>query len=395
MVWTTPESPGEVMAPLMLEAELVDAEGRPVTGRDIRFDVTLVAWSLHGFGTPYTVVDSALARTDARGRGTVQVSLPFSGEYRVTVGADGVDSVGHFIDVRPRHPSAYRYVWEEGVPPYQDREVVFAVAFEDDIYVLAGDCPFWHCEWRGGFWRVDPRTRGWTELPMSFWQSTLLREARLAVASSAGIHVFTARSHYLYEPDRGQWSERSLPVEVGLAPRVAHRDRLYVFLPSATARYDVHTDAWSYVEAEWGEAQWAAAASGGIAFLVGDDRCSSPWRNCSTEVRRVDLATNRWTRLPDAPYARPHMTPVTLEDELCLVGGALRTNRGERGLNDLHCLDLPAGSWRAEVPWPEARVRQPAVVHVDGEVWLFGGYEIDPLNYAPVGANGMGNLHRR
>ncbi len=92
------------------------------------------------------------------------------------------------------------------------------------------------------------------------------------------------------------------------------------------------------------------------------------------DVWSLDLATNRWSPLPNGPSARHDVSAVTDGAHLWVFGGA-----GEllQSLDDLWELDLATDAWRllpAPGDHPAARTSV-AFAFFDGALWMHGGHD--------------------
>ncbi len=143
--------------------------------------------------------------------------------------------------------------------------------------------------------------------------------------------------------------------------------------------YDPAADAWEKgAEIPEGRRRGAAGSvlHGDKLYLVGGNTNGHfngfvPW------LDSLDLKTDEWTRLPDAPHARDHFQAAIVDGKIYAAGGR-RTHAEAKNIFNLtvpevDVYDIASGKWTTLAePIPTPRAGTPTVVR-DGRVIVIGG----------------------
>jgi N-acetylneuraminic acid mutarotase len=117
-----------------------------------------------------------------------------------------------------------------------------------------------------------------------------------------------------------------------------------------------------------------AALGQRIVVVGGIDQNVAQGVRITPEILTLDLLTERWSRLPDAPVAWTHANVAGASATLYLLGGLETTSFLARGESFALDLDLPAPAWRPLAPIPAGLERgAAAVVSAPPYIYLLGG----------------------
>lgn len=181
---------------------------------------------------------------------------------------------------------------------------------------------------------------------------------------------------YIYDPVSDSWTQgASLPIPGGAdhCNVAAANGKVYLlgairigsaFVDGATYEYDPASDRWRVV-ARMGTPRGASgvAAIGTKIYVAGGLNPGSS----VADFEVFDTATLQWTRLPDMPTARDHLTAQT-------SGGRFYAIAGRRGaeLNANEEFNPATSTWRSRAPIPTARGGL-ASGTIYGRIQVFGG----------------------
>lgn len=111
-----------------------------------------------------------------------------------------------------------------------------------------------------------------------------------------------------------------------------------------------------------------------LIVVGGFDQSDAQGLRITPEVLSLDLLTETWSHLPDAPVAWTHANVATASTTLYLLGGLDTTSFLARGESFALDLDRPDPQWRAIAPMPAGMERGAAAVVVDPpHIYLLGG----------------------
>lgn len=111
-----------------------------------------------------------------------------------------------------------------------------------------------------------------------------------------------------------------------------------------------------------------------IIVLGGFDQSAAQGLRITTEAVSLDLQTEKWSQLPDAPVAWTHSNVSGASSTLYLLGGLDTTSFVARGESFALDLDRPAPQWRPIAPMPAGMERgAAAVVSMPPHIYLLGG----------------------
>lgn len=144
--------------------------------------------------------------------------------------------------------------------------------------------------------------------------------------------------------------------------------------------YDPATDIWSQgpaIDRPRGSA--AAVVHDGAIYLVGGIIGGhGPHADAVPWLDAFDLATQTWTRLPDAPHARDHFHAAVLDGKLYAAGGrdTGTDNFADNTISPVDVYDFATGTWQT-LPSPTGDILTQragaAVAVVAGELVVVGG----------------------
>ncbi len=111
-----------------------------------------------------------------------------------------------------------------------------------------------------------------------------------------------------------------------------------------------------------------------LIMVGGFDQSAAQGLRITPEVLSLDLLTQTWSRLPDAPVAWTHANVAGASSTLYLLGGLETDSFLARGESFALDLDLPDPQWRAIASMPEGMERGGAAVVVNPpHIYLLGG----------------------
>ncbi|MCZ6681769.1 MAG: hypothetical protein O7B26_01220 [Planctomycetota bacterium] len=177
---------------------------------------------------------------------------------------------------------------------------------------------------------------------------------------------------YIYDPRQDRWSEGSpMPVSGDHCNVAAAGGKLYVLSGLGfgdrfgdTLSYDPGEDRWETV----GRMEVARGASGVAAigtkiYVAGGQ--GSPQAATAFEV--FDTEARTWTRLPDLPTSRNHLTAQAVDGKFYAIGGR---SPGVLTANEEY--DPMTNGWTARAPLPTARAGLGSGV-IGGRIQVIGG----------------------
>jgi uncharacterized protein (TIGR03437 family) len=181
---------------------------------------------------------------------------------------------------------------------------------------------------------------------------------------------------FRYDPRVDSWIERApLPIGGGAdhCNVAAARGRLYVLGTIRVGSSFVDGDTWEYDPAQdrWqnlGQMITPRGASGvatiGTNIYVAGGLTAS---GSVPDFEVFDAIGRRWTRLPNMPTPRDHLTAQALNGRIYAIAG-----RSSRDLTANEEYDPMTNQWRARAPIPTARGGLGSAV-IDGRIQVFGG----------------------
>lgn len=124
----------------------------------------------------------------------------------------------------------------------------------------------------------------------------------------------------------------------------------------------------------------AVGYHGALYVLGGYTQPGDTSAGATARFWRLDPATQRWQRLPDAPVARAAAGAAVLGDRLYVAGGR---NDASPTLTSLAIYDFRTRRWRSGPPLHRGR-EHVAAVAADGAVWVLGGRALGQGNFTDV-----------
>lgn len=111
-----------------------------------------------------------------------------------------------------------------------------------------------------------------------------------------------------------------------------------------------------------------------LIMVGGFDQNVAQGLRITPEVLSLDLLTETWSRLPDAPVAWTHANVWAASSTLYLLGGLDTPSFLARGESFALDLDLPDPQWRAIAPMPAGMERgAAAVLSMPPHIYVLGG----------------------
>ncbi|MDQ7794637.1 MAG: kelch repeat-containing protein [bacterium] len=175
-----------------------------------------------------------------------------------------------------------------------------------------------------------------------------------------------------FDPATGKWANKPrMPLPRGGAPAVS-ADRIYVLGGRLDDDVLNRVDIYSPVEDSWTEGppmpervwQCMAAVAGNRIYVFGGIQGIGDHRQAVRHVQILDLATNRWSRGPDMPFAIQGAGVAVLDGKIYIVGGREGAGVGsEQSLATARVLvfDPATGKWSECRPMESARTGLQAV----------------------------------
>ncbi len=208
-------------------------------------------------------------------------------------------------------------------------------------------------EAKGRIDQFDPQTKSWKKMRA---RTPLIHHFQPVVKDQEIIIVGAMTGHYprekplprvqIYKPERDKWiAKGKIPKERrrGASGVVLYKDKIYIV--------------------------------GGIAY--GHTSGTNNWFD------EYDIATDTWTRLPDAPLIRDHFHAVVLHDKLYCIGGRNTSYHQPNNfeaffsavIEEIDVYDFQSGTWNtlpssANLPVGSA---SGGIVCLDDQIIYFGG----------------------
>ncbi|WP_157972612.1 Kelch repeat-containing protein [Haloprofundus halophilus] len=183
----------------------------------------------------------------------------------------------------------------------------------------------------------------------------------------------------VYNPDDDAWrSAAALPQALHHVKAVAHRGRILVFggytevekSVATTYAYDPQSDSWEErARMPTGRGAPTAELVNGKAYVAGGYTKGGLGGGLRATLEIYDPRADKWSKGPDMPTARNHLTSGTVGGKLYVVGG--REEFGEElSANEMY--DPEANEWTELTPMPSERggVNGGAM---GGRVFVLGG----------------------
>jgi uncharacterized protein (TIGR03437 family) len=220
-------------------------------------------------------------------------------------------------------------VWEQRAPYPLEATEVSGAAIDGFVYVV---CGLTAAGSTNRLFRYDPRVDSWREL------------ARLPVEGGADHCNVAAAGGKLYVLGS---------IRVG-SP----------FVDGTTWQYDPAQDRWESV-ARMGTPRGASgvAAIGRSIYVAGGLTAGGS----VSDFEAFDTETRQWTRSPNMPTARDHLTAQAINGRVYAIGG-----RAARDLNANEEYEPTTSTWRSRAPIPTARGGLGSAA-VDDRIKVFGG----------------------
>ena len=122
----------------------------------------------------------------------------------------------------------------------------------------------------------------------------------------------------------------------------------------------------------------AAVAVGLFIYVLGGS--ASQFGGASDAFERYDILTNSWEKLPPLPTPRSGLGAAVVGDKIYAIGGQdCSSDACGRSLNTVEVYDLRSGRWSAAAPMPTSRTDLTATVVYQGQIYVFGGFNLKLL----------------